>query len=96
MTELKDSSLTNFVNSIDLTKLINYSNTDSIALETSKILMGTFNYFIIICSNKNVKLIEYPILQHYDTNKDWITQNIYWQSNYLDKLIEKIKQTFPK
>jgi|WetSurMetagenome_2_1015567.scaffolds.fasta_scaffold657733_1 hypothetical protein len=95
-TELKDSSLTFFVNSIDVDKLINYFNTDSVHLDNSELLQGTYNYLIIICSKSKVKVIEYPVVQHYDTNQDWRTQNIYWQSTFLDKLLETIKQRFPK
>jgi hypothetical protein len=95
-TELTDSSLTLFVNSIDLEKLINYFNTDSVHLDNSELVQGTYNYLIIICSKNKVKVIEYPIEQHYDKNQDLRTQNIYWQSTFLDKLLETIYQRFSK
>jgi hypothetical protein len=53
-----------------------------------------FNNFIIICSKGNIRLIEYPVVEHYDSKKDWRTQNIYWQSNFLDNLIAKFRQAF--
>jgi hypothetical protein len=62
-------------------------------LKNEKLLIGTSTYFIIICSKGIVRKIEYPVLVHYDSNKDWRDQNVYWQSDYLDMLIEQMKKT---
>lgn len=96
ISEFKDSSLTSFINLLDVPRLVNYTNSDSLTLDNSKLLTGTFGYFIIICSNGIVKLIEYPVTVHRDTNEDLKTKYTYWQSNYLDKVISIIKQSFRK
>lgn len=93
---IEDSSMNAFLALIDLERLISFKNSDSILLDNSKLPIGTPNYFILICSMSNVRLIEYPVVLHYDRAKDWKTQNIYWQSDFLDNLITVFKRRFQK
>jgi hypothetical protein len=92
--EINENLMASFLKSIDSERLRNFKNSDSILLNNSDLMHGTSNNFIIICSNGSVRLIEYPVIKHYDQKKDWRTQNIYWQSNFLDDLIAKFKQAF--
>lgn len=85
--QLPDSSLSPFLSSIKADRLENFRNSDSVLADISKLMTGGTGYFIIICSGGNTRLIEYPVFRQHHHTKDWRTQDIYWQSNFIDNLI---------
>lgn len=93
--ELNQDSMPSFLKSIDHERLVDYHNSDSVSLNCSE-MHGVNCHFILICSNGNVRLIEYPISHNYDYRKDSRDQPKFWQSDYLDNLITKFKQAFLK
>lgn len=94
VSKLDNRLMASFLKSIDVDKLMNFKNSDSISISNSFIREGTDNYFIIICTKGKVRLIEYPIVKHIDRSKNLRKQNIFWQSKYLNNLIAKFKQAF--
>jgi hypothetical protein len=92
---VKKAAANTIAERIHCEKLLQSPTSDSIHMDNSKLLLGTSNYFIIICSRGKVRTIEYPIIIHYNYKIDWREQNIYWQSDYLDTFIEEMKKAFP-
>ncbi len=89
--QIPDSSMGAFLTSIQADRLEYFRNSDSVLLDISKLATGT-GYFIIICSKGNTRLIEYPVFMHHDQTKDWRTQDIYWQSDFIDNLIANFRR----
>jgi hypothetical protein len=94
VSRIDDKLMPIFLKSIDVNRLQNFKNSDSISLDNSFLREGTNCYFIIICSKGKVRLIEYPVVKHYDNSKGRRSQRIYWRSKYLDNLIDKIQKAF--
>ena len=84
--KLQESELTELVNEIDIKRLLKLPISDSINLDLSKLEIGTSSNFILICYKGNIREIQYPVRPYLLSNKKYSCT--YWQSNYIEKVID--------
>jgi hypothetical protein len=77
---------------MDIDRLMKLPISDSLHRDNSELLIGTTTNFILICSKGKIRKFEYPVVEHYDRTRDWKNQDIYWHSDYLEKVIGLLKK----
>ena len=84
--KLQETELTELVKEINIERLLKQPISDSITLDLSKLLIGTSNNYILICYKGNIREIQYPVRPYLLSNKKYSCT--YWQSNYIEKVID--------
>jgi hypothetical protein len=96
---MDESNIEAFLKAIDIDRLLQRSEIDSLSLiepvdPNNRVLGGWSLFAIMICSKGTFRLIEYPFhVPRYDklSNRQ-IFSDSYWQSAYLDNLLERFTQ----
>ncbi|MEO7311996.1 MAG: hypothetical protein ABIX01_16455 [Chitinophagaceae bacterium] len=84
---IKKTDAKSLADKIEVGRLLLSPAKDSVTRNNAELEQGTHKYFLIICSNGKVRTIEYPIRLHYDMKIDWMKQDLFWHSDYMEMVL---------